>query len=243
MKRIALLGMVLLLAGALMVTSLAQAARPVLDVGTPTVAVYLPVVMKQSTPTPTSTATPTATATVTQTPPPSGPGDFTGTFTMAENKQSYATNIENIQFYELLQNVRSYPVRFGIMGVQVAGPQNFFHTSWDGGGAGGYLSINGNCYGPNGMPCAPNPDAGRHLDSVVVNVPGGYALSMYVCYSSFSGCQTAGGVWQQLGQTQNIVAIDWTPQPGIVGQATPAPTEPCRLITDDPRGIYLQCKP
>jgi hypothetical protein len=163
---------------------------------------------------------------------------------MYENKPSYATNIENIRFWELLQNVRAYPVSFGIMGVNVAGPQNFFHTSWDGAGAGGYLTINGGCYGPNGMPCASHPDAGKHLDAVIVNLPGTYILSMHVCYSSFTGCQQGGSVWQQIGQSQQILAVNWTPQPFSEGTATPMPpsTRWCVLVQDDPRGKYLRCE-
>lgn len=252
MKRMALLGMVVLMAGALMVTSMANAARPVFDLGTPTVAVFLPLVLKQPTPTPTNTPTPTATATVTPTPtrtatvPPQQP--MIGNL-WRENQdplKTYATNIENIWHWFWIHNTNSTRVYYGILGVNVYKDNNynFFHTSWNGQNApNGLLYIDGNgCYGPNSYPCSPNPEGAQQRDTVIVAQPGHYWMTLAICQSSFLACMQPGAAWQNL-YTVQFDAIDWTPQPGIVDQATPAPTEPCRLVTDDPRGVYLKCQP
>lgn len=202
---------------------------------TPTAFVYLPVIRRDPTPTPTNTPTPTATAT----PPPGGSGGITGEMSLESNKQTYATHIEDIWFYDLIHNPTGATVYFGILGVNVSGPAPYFKTLWDGAGAGGFLSLNAGCYGPNGIPCAPNPDAGRQRASLRVTAPGTYQLTLSICYSSFTACQEPGGNWQSLASV-SITAIDWTPSPDEA-QARPSPAELCHLITDDPRGIYLAC--
>ena len=204
---------------------------------TPVAFAYLPAVYKQPTPTPTVTPNPTAT------PIPSG-GSIVGELTREDNKPTYATNIEDIWFYDLIHNISGGTINFGILGVNVVGPTlpaSYFKTLWDGAGApGGVLTINAGCWGPNGIPCAPNADAGRQRASLRVTAPGPYTLILSICYSNFTACQQPGGNWQSLASVQ-ITAIDWTPQaPGMAEtRATPAPV--CQLITDDPRGIYLSC--
>jgi hypothetical protein len=188
-----------------------------------------------------------------------GATGLTGRIQLSENKPTYATFIENVFFYEWIHNPTGSTVRFGILGVATSGPQPGypFRTSWDGAGApGGQLEIFAGCHGPAGIPCAPNPDAGRHQDHVgdsafedspfEIEVPGTYTLQFYVCYSDFSACQQPGGNWQQLGSNVQFTTIHWTPTPSF-GQTAPTQAAAafqgrlCYLITDDPRGLYLQC--
>ena len=203
---------------------------------TPTAFAYLPAVYKQPTPTPTITPTPTATPTAV----PSG-GSVVGELTREDNKPTYATNIEDIWFYDLIHNVSGGTAYFGILGVNVVGPASKFVTLWDGAGApGGVLTINAGCWGPNGIPCAPNADAGRQRASLRVTAPGTYTLDLSICYSNFTACQQPGGNWQSLASVQ-ITAIDWTPQAPGMAETRVTPAAVCQLITDDSRGIYLSC--
>ena len=82
---------------------------------TPVAFAYLPAVYKQPTPTPTVTPNPTAT------PIPSG-GSIVGELTREDNKPTYATNIEDIWFYDLIHNVSGSTVNYGVLGVNVVGP-------------------------------------------------------------------------------------------------------------------------
>lgn len=71
-------------------------------------------------------------------------------------------------------------------------------------------------------------------------------MQLAVCYSPFQDCQTPGlAVWQDLGSPVDFVAVHWTPSPFEQFEPTPAPRDRnervCYLITDDPRGMYLQC--
>jgi len=204
---------------------------------TPSAYAYLPVVVKQPTltPTPTPTATPTATAAP-------GGGPVVGELTREDpNKPTYATNIEDIWFYDLIHNVSGGTVNFGILGVNVAGPAPYFKTLWDGAGApGGVLPINAGCWGPNGIPCAPNADAGRQRASLRVTAPGLYTLTLYICYSSFNACQQPGANWQPLASVQ-ITAIDWTPQPPGIVRNDAASETVCYLSTADPARTHLVC--
>jgi hypothetical protein len=222
---------------------------------TPTLWVYLPNVMRMpsatptasATVTPTPTATPTATPTHTTTPTPTLPAalPMVGDVRREDpNKPSYATYIEDIWHWSWIRNDNGRSVYFGILGVNVVnttlgGSYQFFHTSWDGAGApSGALELYGNgCYGPNGIPCAGRWEDGQHRDAVRVNEPGNYTMSLAICQSNFWACQQPGGAWQVLDSV-TFVAVHWTPQ-------APGPTttpEPCRLITTDPRGVYLKCR-
>lgn len=212
--------------------------------------IRMPLVMRQNT----RTATPTVTATN----PPISSG-LTGSMVLRDNKPTYATYIENIFFYENIFNGMGSTIRFGILGVaMVESAQGAypFRTSWDGAGApGGQLEIYAGCHGPAGIPCASSADAGRHEDHVgdgsyestvyEIRVPGQYKMQLFVCYSTYDGCQQAGGVWQPLGNPVQFVAVHWTPSPFEQFEPTPAPRDRnervCYLITDDPRGMYLQC--
>jgi len=201
---------------------------------TPVALAYLPAVYKQPTPTPTVTPIPTAT------PIPSG-GSIVGELAREDNKPTYATNIEDIWFYDLIHNVSGGTAYFGILGVNVVGPASKFVTLWDGAGApGGVLTINAGCWGPNGIPCAPNADAGRQRASLRVTAPGTYTLDLSICYSNFTACQQPGANWQSLASVQ-ITAIDWTPQAPGMAETRVTPAAVCQLITDDSRGIYLSC--
>ena len=202
---------------------------------TPVAFAYLPAVYKQPTPTPTFTPTPI----------PSG-GSIVGELTREDNKPTYATNIEDIWFYDLIHNISGGTINFGILGVNVVGPTlpaSYFKTLWDGAGApGGVLTINAGCWGPNGIPCAPNADAGRQRASLRVTASGQYTLILSICYSNFTACQQPGANWQSLASVQ-ITAIDWTPQAPGMAETRVTPAAVCRLITDDPAGIYLSCPP
>jgi len=272
MRRLSIVGIMLALASLALWPSGANAVLALLDL-TPTAFAYAPVIINPPTPTPsntptiTMTPTPSSTPTITMTPTPFGtlppPSIFPieGVFTMVENKPSYATYIEWIKFYQSIHNVTDQAQNFGILGTNVEGPITMpFKTSWDGAGAGGFLTINASCWGPvnmNANPCAPDATAGRSEDHVgdgpdehtawEVTVPGQYRLAMYICLSSYSACQQPGvGDWRQIGQPQIITAIDWTPTPPPQGvqpraTATASAATACYLITNDPRGVYLSC--
>ncbi len=231
--------------------------------------IRFPLIMRQPTLTPTATSTatktPTATLTPTKTPtqPPITTG-LTGQMALKENKPTYATNIENVFFYENIFNPTGGIIFYGILGVNVQQPDGSwmpFKTSWDGAGApSGRLQINAGCHGPSGGVCAPNADAGRATDHVGTNLNedspwkvtqvGQYKMYFMVCYSSYTGCQQQNGaVWAQLAGPVNFQAINWTPTPSAnVANPTATPAYSaadygpiCYLITDDPAGTYLSC--
>lgn len=204
---------------------------------TPSAYAYLPIILQAPTPTPTATPMPTAT------PVPSG-GSVVGELTREDpNKPTYATHIEDIWFYDLIHNTSGSNATFGVLGVNIDGPAPDFKTLWSGEGApGGVLSLNAGCWGPNGIPCAPDADAGRQRASLRVTAPGQYTLTLYICYSSFSACRQPGGNWQPLASVQ-IVAIDWTPQPPGTANTQVSPAAVCHLVTADPARIYLLCRP
>ncbi|MCC7359553.1 MAG: hypothetical protein IT317_08760 [Anaerolineales bacterium] len=225
---------------------------------------YLPVILRDKTPTPSPTMTATPINTQTPTQPPITTG-LTGQLARTEpNKPSYATFIENVFFYENIFNPTAGTIYYGILGVNVQRPDGSwmpFKTSWDGGGApGGRLQIWAGCHGPGGGVCAPNADAGRSEDHVgnnpgenspwKVTQEGQYRMELWVCYSTFNGCQQGGAVWTKLGSDIAFNAINWTPSPpDMVTEPAPGPTPEfsedygplCYLITDDPAGTYLSC--
>lgn len=231
--------------------------------GTPTFGpIRFPLIFRQPTLTPTNTTTPTPTptSTVTPTPPPITTG-LTGQMALKLNKPTYATNIENIFFYENIFNPTAGTIYYGILGVNVQRPDGTwmpFKTSWDGGGApSGRLQINAGCHGPGGGVCAPNADAGRAEDHVgsnpgenspwKVTQVGQYKMYFMVCYSTYTGCQQGGAVWAQLAGPVNFQAIHWTPSPDEVTEPAPEPEYSaeygpiCYLITDPQDGTYLSC--
>jgi hypothetical protein len=182
---------------------------------------------------------------------------------MAENKPSYATFIENIKFFERIQNPTGTTVGFGILGVQTTGPQPVpFKTSWDGAGVpGGRLELWAGCWGPQGIPCNGNADTAWHEDHVgdnplessphEIQIPGNYQLRLFVCYSAFADCLQPGGVWAELAGPVPFTAVHWTPTPTLAGAGDAEPDEVvpsddgrpvCYLVTDDPGGIYLNCQ-
>ncbi len=213
---------------------------------TATVVWLLPIIIKRPTLTPSKTQTQTSTATSTPNNLPA-PQNMEGNVRRDDpNKPTYATNIENIFFWEWIRNPNASPVYYGVLGVEVfkdAG-YNFFHTSWNGQlASGGVLKINGNCYGPLGGNCAPDIGSGQWEDTVIVHQPGHYHMTLSICQSRFPDCSQPGAAsWQDLSSV-TFDAIDWTPTPSVQGLVTPtpAPEEACQLVRDDPRGIYLHC--
>ena len=208
MKRLALLGMVLLVAGALMVTSLAQAARPVMDVGTPTVAVYLPVVLKQATPTPTSTPTATATATVTPTPtvtrtptvtPTSAatgnPNAVTGTLVLNNGVEPGCNQGNKVCFTESIYNNSTNTVTYsfiGVVAIRQGGGNRQDTWSWS-----GNLAIGPFCTGPT------NTCGGPWNDKLILSVTGTYDLYMDICFAAYDTC-VAGTGWRNLAIIYNV---------------------------------------
>ena len=78
-----------------------------------------------------------------------------------------------------------------------------------------YLTINANCWGPRGQPCAGDQGSGQQEDHVgtgpyLVTQVGQYTVYYTVCYSSFNACQSPGSNWAVLGSIQ-FSAINWTP--------------------------------
>lgn len=234
-------------------------AGPQLVPFTPTVFYYLPLMVKVPTPTP--TVTPTATATPVETVPPPGSNSVSGSLTLETVKSSYATKCEDVWFYEVIHNddtARS--LNWGILGVAVNGPgTNVFHTSWSAPGAPGQVfTLDPNCFGPNGMPCAGSADAGRHRDAIGgtrpdsrLLYPGTYNLSLSICLSPYDACANGAGTWRVLSSV-SIVAVDWAGCPaapanqaGTAELAAPTPTpDPlagCRLDQSNPNRIHLVC--
>jgi hypothetical protein len=178
---------------------------------------------------------------------------FSGHLDLRDHKLSYATYIERVVFNQWIYNPTSSTICFGILGMNVSGPQVLpFKTSWSGVGA--RLEIWAGCHGPSGMPCAGSSEAGRHEDHLgdgieehnqnEIQVPGTYHSTLYVCYSPFAECLAPGGHWVALSAPVPFVMVHWTPSAPLEGeQATPEPepSNACYLITDDPAGIYLKC--
>jgi hypothetical protein len=144
---------------------------------------------------------------------------------------------------------------FGILGYNAIKPDGSaypFNSQWAAGGVPSkFLTIYANCWGPYGQPCAGSQASGQQVDTslgtyptYVISEVGQYTVYYMVCYSDFNTCQKPGGNWAQLGVIQ-FVAVNWTPSApsGTAVASTPqAPAGPeCYLVTDDPRGIYLNC--
>jgi hypothetical protein len=226
---------------------------------TPTVVWLLPFVAKQPTLTPTSTSTPSPTWTPSQTPTTfSCPGRFDGSISLEDNKPTYATYIEWVKFIQWVHNNNDSTTCFGILGfdaIQPDGSHMQYNSQWNAQGVPSqYLTISANCWGPNGQPCAGSQGSGQQEDHVgtgpyLVTQEGQYTIYYTVCYSTFNACLSPGSNWAVLGSIQ-FTAINWTPTPpsGPSGtEIAPTPTTPpstgpvCFLITNDPRGMYLNC--
>lgn len=263
-------GVLLLLAIVALIAALkSQPSPPALalipETATPTIGVLLPIVQKpglsflpvsgkQATYTPTPTNTPTATYTPSITPTQLRcSGRFDGSISLKDNKPTYATYIEWIKFLQWVHNNNNSTTCFGILGFNAIKPDGSaypFNSQWSASGVPSkYLTIYANCWGPNGQPCAGSQSSGQQEDHMgsgnyVVAETGVYTVYYMVCYSDYNACQKAGGNWAQLGVIQ-FTAVNWTPSAPSGTQAAPTPQAPtgpeCYLITDDPRGIYLNC--
>jgi LysM repeat protein len=228
---------------------------------TPLPATPVPATPVPATPAP---ATPTPEA-ATPTPAPGlptavAPGHLAGQIMLESNKPTYATKIEDVWFYELVQNPTGQTARFGILGINVTGPNvNYFHTSWSAPNEPDQeFTLNPGCYGPVGIPCAADSNWARHRDAVgglpqnrpgeTLTTPGQYLLEFFACYSGYKVCQTPNGSWERLGSV-SIVAVDWTPPAASIlspklltpSPTPPAPTSLCYLLKDDPQHIQLFC--
>jgi hypothetical protein len=229
--------------------SLAAAAAPAAPNAMETAAM-LPIIFRAPTltPTPTPTASPTSIF--------SDCSGLEGDISLVENKPTYATYGEWVKFYTWIHNVTGHTACFGILGVNVVQPNGVplnFNTQWSGQGAGGWLTLNPGCWGPNGIPCAPNVDWGRQEDHTgdgwpdhtdrELTMQGTHTIYYYACYSNFWACQEPGGDWHLLDQV-SFNTIHWTPQAVSAAAApTPGPRTGCYLVTNDPKGIYLDCSP
>jgi hypothetical protein len=230
------------------------AAGPLLDDLTPTVAMFLPLVVRMTTPTATFTPVPSPTP-VTPV-PPTGSKSVSGALTREDpNKPTYATRCEDVWFYELIHNDDgARALNWGILGVNVQGPNtNVFHTSWSAPNEPGQMfTLYPNCYGPLGMPCAGSIDGAKHRDAIggyrpdsrLIN-PGTYTLSMAICLSPYNVCPSSGG-WRVLSSV-SIVAVDWY-DPSCnrtLAQAVPTPnSDPlagCHLDLSDPQHAHMVC--
>jgi hypothetical protein len=233
--------------------------------GTP--ALLFPLVFNPPTPTPTPTPTNTPTATKTPTPTNTplatatrtgvpGATGLTGRLVFVENKTRYYTNVEWIKFWEQIYNPTGGPLPYTLLGVNVwksgfPDANMGFHTSW----TGGPDWVSAGCWGPNGYTdwntghrCAPNDGEGWHQDhvgdasNIEITTPGHYYIVFWACQSSYAVC-TGGGAanWRQLGSPLHFDA-DQNPAAHAVEVATQMPQTTCKLITDDPENIYLDCQ-
>ncbi len=222
---------------------------------TSTIGFVFPIILKQPTLTPTPTWTPSQTATAFNC-----SGRFDGSINLEDNKPTYATFIEWIKFLQWVHNNNNSTTCFGVLGFAANRPDGSpypFNSQWSASGVPSkHLTINANCWGPNGQPCAGSQASGQQEDHMgtgnyIVNQEGQYTVVYWVCYSNFNVCTQSGGAgdWEQLGSIQ-FTAINWTPTPPSIQSGTeiaPTPTTPpstgplCYLITNDPRGIYLNC--
>lgn len=144
-----------------------------------------------SPPPPTRTPVP-PTATSTPAPPPSAHG-ITGQLTMCpkpvapDGFRHYYAQTERVCFVELITNISSQTVTYGILGVQseaISEGQTIFQTSWR-----GDLSICPGCQGPANGPWE---------DGLFLPSPGTYVLRLSICYSSVESCQGGTGEWETL---------------------------------------------
>jgi len=214
------------LVGGLMLVSLAQAA-PGGGGFTPSAWVYLPFVALD----PTSTPTNTPTATVTPTATPTGnPSSVTG-FLELSNFESACNTGSKVCVREVITNTSGSTVYYSFLGVAMDNltgpdPSDNYHESWT-----GDLAIDPFCVGPTDR-CG-----GPWNDTWNISPAGTYNLSLTVCFSAYAACLQPGGDWRTLYTISNV-GITGLNQPDV---RTPVFTGTCRLVTDDPRGLYLDC--
>jgi hypothetical protein len=151
---------------------------------TPSAYAYLPAIYKLH-PTPTFTPTPTVT-----------PG-ITGQLTLCNPQQTYHVG-DKVCVIETLQNNYPYTVTYGYLGVSVAGPQNWFQTSWS-----GDLKIGPGCTGPT------DTCGGPWQDDIRGPAPydgfpaaGNYTLLLSVCFGTQSACN-----WQEFPPGISITVV------------------------------------
>jgi len=206
MKRLSQVAIVVLLLGLLLFPLNADHVAALLAGFTPTVFVYVPIVIKlptltpSNTPTATNTPTPSKTPTITPTPTrtPTATPTFsvvtghvlTGQLTTCGGRTTFAVN-ENVCFVETLNNPTPGLVYYGILGVNVTrlsgSGSGFFHTSWS-----GDLAINPGCTGPT------NRCDGPWQDNLQIGTAGTYSLTMDICYSLEAACTQSGADWRTL---------------------------------------------
>ena len=142
-------------------------------------------------------------------PPPPAPAPqptrgIVGALRLKENKPTYATRIENIFFIEEITNLTDQTIAYGIIGVKVTpvsgGGEGFFHTSWS-----GDLKLGPHCTGPT------DACGGAWEDSLRIEKPGTYRLTLDICYSPKDAALSGQGEWETLTPGVEVTTIDWTP--------------------------------
>ena len=118
--------------------------------------------------------------------------------------RAYATRIENIFFRETIKNHTQATIPYGIIGVKVTkltgDGQDFLHTGWS-----GDLSIGPGCTGPT------DSCGGPWDDSLTVDVPGTYRLTLDIRSSPVDVATSGQGKWEALTPGIEIKVVNWTP--------------------------------
>jgi len=142
--------------------------------------------------------------------PAAGPkivNGVSGELALKSDKPTYAARIENIFFTETIKNHTANTVKYGILGVKgakISGEgEDFFHTSWS-----GDLVLGPNCIGPK------DACGGPWDDSLTVDAPGTYRLTLDICFSSPDEAQSGRGDWHTLTSGVEITVVNWTPGQG-----------------------------
>ena len=137
-------------------------------------------------------------------PAPQATHGVMGTLRLKENKPTYATRIENIFFIEEITNLTDQTIPYGIIGVKVTpvsgAGEGFFHTSWS-----GDLKLGPHCKGPT------DACGGAWEDSLRIEKPGTYRLTLDICFSSKDAALRGEGEWETLTPGLEVTAVDWTP--------------------------------
>ena len=179
-------------------------------------------------PTPASAPAPAPVPAAAPPPPPKSKHGIVGELTLKSDKPSYAASIENIFFRETIKNTTQNLVRYGVLGVKVARlsgeGEDFFHTSWS-----GDLGLAPGCTGPVDL-CGGPWDDSLHLDQ-----PGWYRLTLDICYSSKEDALSGRGEWETLTPGVDVCVVNWKPgdpdpvlppRPGGIPAPAPVPAPP-----------------